>query len=137
MLSLAIFPAAAGADEFRFGGGDIENGKITFSSVGCNVCHPVKGVEIPKAPKPRLELSLAQELRFVKGYEDLLTAITNPRHVMNERYRALLEQSVGGAGDVEPFMPNFVESLTVKQLIDLAAFLDAAYKEALPAYGKK
>ncbi|MFT5467024.1 MAG: hypothetical protein ACI8UO_002127, partial [Verrucomicrobiales bacterium] len=90
--------ATAGADDerksFRFGGGDPALGQESFVAVGCVQCHHVKGVELaqPKGRR-RLDLILAGETRFVKRYEDLLTAIANPRHVMNERYREMLAQS--------------------------------------------
>lgn len=137
---VALVSAAAVMGEepksFRFNGGNAEDGKAVFAAVGCTACHHVKGTELPDPTRRRMDLVLGDEIRFVKNYEDLLTAITNPRHVMNERYRAFLEQQ-DAADNVEPFMPKFSEKLTVRNLIDIAQFLDEQYKAALPAYGKK
>lgn len=118
---------------FRFLGGDSDRGQVVFTQMDCVQCHSVKGSEVSQPDKARLQLQLGEEMRFVKRYEDLITAITNPRHVMNDQYRALLEQTPGGT-DVEPFMPKFTESMTVQQLIDLVEFLDVSYQSQLPGY---
>ncbi len=119
---------------FRFLGGDPDRGEMVFSQLVCVQCHSVKGSEAKQPADARLELQLGDEMRFVKRYEDLITAITNPRHVMTERYRALLQQTPG-AEDVEPFMPKLTESMTIQQLIDLVEYLDVAYKSEFPGYG--
>ena len=88
-------------------------------------------------PKPtRLDLELAGEARFVFRYEDIVTAITNPRHVMNERYRVLLEQS-RPSDPVQPFMPHLANEMTVQQLIDVVAFCHGVYREQLAEYSEK
>jgi len=140
-------PASAGPDEsllpvnfgegkvFRFLGGDPVAGKEAFAKLNCTQCHRVEGVNDLPDPKGkrRLNLSLAKEVRFVKRYEDIITAITNPRHVMNEQYKSILSNTEL-AGDVEPFMPNLSDFMTAKQLIDLVTFLDAAYDAKQPNY---
>ncbi len=140
-------PAHAGPDEpllpvnfvegkvFRFMGGDPARGKEVFAKLNCTQCHFVEGVDDLPDPKGkrRLNLSLAKEVRFVKRYEDIITAITNPRHVMNEQYKSILSKAEL-AGDVEPFMPDLSDFMSAKQLIDLVTFLDAVYDAQLPTY---
>ncbi|MEM1293820.1 MAG: c-type cytochrome [Verrucomicrobiota bacterium] len=119
---------------FRFLGGDPERGQLVFGQLACSQCHLVKGAKVNQPADARLDLLLGEEVRFVKRYEDMITAITNPRHVMNERYRALLDRTLEG-DDVEPFMPKLTESMTVQQLVDLVEFLDRFYQSQLPGYG--
>lgn len=128
----AADPARKG---FQFPGGDREAGKESFVSLNCIQCHTVSKATLPEGKTPRrLDLMLAGETRFVKSYEDLITAITNPKHVITEQYRAILS----GAelqGSIEPLMPDYTNDMSVRQLMDLVAFLDQAYRENLSAYG--
>ena len=100
-------------------------------------CHSINKVELPD-PKGnrRLELTLANEIRFVKNYEDLITAITSPKHVVTEQYRAILTKAEV-QGSIEPLMPDFTNDMSARQLMDIVAFLDEVYRTALPAYGAK
>jgi len=121
---------------FKFRGGSGEGGKEAFQNLNCTQCHVVKGVEFEKAPAKRLlDLSLGKEIRFVKKYEDILTAITNPQHVVNEQYSAILSKAEL-AGGIEAYMPNLIEDMSVKQLMDLAAFLNQVYSSELDGYLK-
>lgn len=128
---------AVAAEGFRFRGGDMERGREAFARLNCIQCHTISGVEVPKPEgKRRFDLKLGEELRFVKRYEDLVLAISNPRHVVSERYRAILTDAEA-RGEIEPFMPDFTNDMSVRQLMDIAAFLDDVYSNAQAAsYGK-
>lgn len=131
----ALVPEQSAQSEgFRFRGGNPERGQKAFNSLNCIQCHTVKNVNVA-APqeKRRLNLQLASELRFVKRYEDLILAITSPRHVINEQYRAILT-SAELQGEVEPLMPDLTDHMTAKQLMDLTAFLNQIYAKELPTY---
>lgn len=121
---------------FRFPGGDGEAGRTAFISLNCVQCHTVKNVltDEPKG-KRRLQLELGAEQRFVKTYEDIITAITNPKHVITEQYREILSRAEL-AGGIEPLMPDLTEDMSARQLIDLVVFLDQAYLESLKGYRK-
>jgi mono/diheme cytochrome c family protein len=129
--------AASAAKGFRFRGGNMEQGKDAFARLNCIQCHTVSGVEVPKPKgKRRFDLKLAEEVLFVKRYEDMVVAITNPRHVVSERYRAILTDAEA-QGEIEPFMPDFTDDMSVRQLMDIVAFLDDVYSKAQAAsYGK-
>lgn len=135
--SLGLTAADPAGKAFRFPGGEVEAGREAFTSLNCIQCHTVANVELtdPKGNR-RLELMLAKEKRFVKSYEDLITAITNPKHVVTEQYRAILtdEELKGG---IEPLMPDFTIDMSARQLMDLVAFLDAAYRGGLSGYDLK
>lgn len=131
----AASPTETQAEEgFRFLGGNAERGKDTFANLQCIQCHQVANAELPEPDgKRRLDLMIGKEPRFVKSYEDIITAITNPQHVVTEQYRSILttpEQQ----GDIQSFMPDLKEGMTVQQLIDLVTFLDAHYSESNPEY---
>ncbi len=120
---------------FRFKGGDPQFGQKAFVRLNCIECHSVKGVNIERPPQERvIDLPLAVERRFVKRYEDIVLAITNPRHVINEQYRAILKDS-DLQGGIEPLMPDLTDQMSVAQLMDLTAFLHRAYSRELAGYG--
>lgn len=137
LLALAslVVPVLRAEDGFRLPGGDVDAGSKAFYRLNCVQCHTVKDAhfEAPKG-KRRLDLKLAEELRFVKKYEDLIIAISNPRHVVTEQYRAILSKDEL-AGGIESFMPDLTEDMSVRQLMDLVKFLDRAYS-GLEGYGK-
>lgn len=122
---------------FRFPGGEAEAGRESFIGLSCIQCHTISKVDLPD-PKGnrRLELTLAKEIRFVKNYGDLITAITNPKHVVTEQYRSILSRAEV-QGSIEPLMPDFTDDMSARQLMDIVAFLDEAYRKALPEYGDK
>ena len=80
-----------------------------------------------------LNLSLGEEIRFVKGYTDILIAITNPQHVVTKQYSDLLT-TAELAGGIEAFMPNMKKDMSAAQLIDLTTFLDKVYRKNLKEY---
>lgn len=133
-----LLPGGVSAEEtgFRFPGGDAEAGRETFVALNCVQCHTVAGTKLPEPQTPRrLELALAEQIRFAKRYEGLVVAITNPRHVVAEQYRAILT-AAEAKGGIEPFMPDLTRDMSARQLMDLVAFLDEAYRRELKDYGK-
>jgi sulfur-oxidizing protein SoxX len=107
--------------------GNIEAGRQAFIDHGCHRCHSVAGVSLPVFPgaaSPLLELG--GPTSQVKAYSELVTSIINPSHRISERYREGLRQPV--VGPLETQMPMaHIETMTVRQLIDLVAFLDSRY----------
>jgi hypothetical protein len=138
-LSFPLLWTSLGAAEpgvFRFPGGEAEAGRDAFVSLSCIRCHTVAKAELPALKSMRrIELELAGQVRFVKRYEDLVIAITNPRHVVTEQYRAILTEAEASGG-IEPVMPDFTHDMSARQLMDLTAFLDAAYRAAQESYDK-
>lgn len=122
---------------FRFRGGDPQDGRRAFSTLNCIACHSVKGVDLKEPSGERLiNLELALETRFVKRYEDIILAITNPRHVITEQYGKILTDAELQGG-IDPLMPDLTKDMSAEQLIDLTAFLHSVYAEELPDYGKE
>jgi hypothetical protein len=69
---------------------------------------------------------LGGETSSLKAYSELVTSIVNPDHRISERYREeILRQTIP---PLESPMPMaHIETMTVRQLIDLVAFLDSRY----------
>jgi mono/diheme cytochrome c family protein len=109
---------------FRLPDGDIERGQSTFVSKGCNQCHRVAGVEMP-APtvQPPVPVVLGGEVtwKVTDGY--LTTSIVNPTFAL-ARYPSN-QITINGKSR----MPHFAESMTVRELTDIVAFLQSKYTE--------
>ena len=132
-LSLGVSEDSAG---FRFPGGDSEFGREAFISLNCMQCHTVTDVVLPEPKGKRLlSLPLGKVPRFARKYEDLIKAITNPRHVIGEQYKAILNEAEANGG-IEPMMPELTEDMTARQLMDLVAFLNEVYENSQPDFGK-
>jgi hypothetical protein len=107
--------------------GDFERGKQAFLTLKCFQCHSVDGVDLP-APRGDVPTVVklggtVTELR-TDGY--LVTSMIHPSHRL-ARYPT--EQvSVEGMSR----MPDYADSMTVRNMIDLVAFLQARYRYVPP-----
>lgn len=108
--------------------GDIAAGRQAFIDHQCHRCHSIAGMRLPDlagASPPILELG--GETTSVKTYAELMTSVINPNHNISERYRQqLLLRGIVPSESPMP-MPH-IETMTVRQLIDLVAFLDSRYQ---------
>jgi L-cysteine S-thiosulfotransferase len=87
--------------------GDIERGKTAFVTLGCNACHEVAGVDLPKATTPAV-MVLGGDVYQVVGDGKLVTKIISPS---GRQVR----------------MPHYSEKMTIRQLTDIVAFLQSEY----------
>ena len=116
---------------FRLPAGDIARGKAAFVEMNCHHCHSVVGVELPKTEAPvAVSYELGGVVRKVKSYGELVTAITQPQHIITPKYLAQVEASKRN-GLVSP-MPDFNQRMTVSQLTDIVTFLHEQYQQAPP-----
>jgi len=129
-LSLAILGAGCTYNPtfgFPVEQGNIEAGRQAFIDHRCHQCHSVAGVRLPElagASSPLFELG--GETSTLKAYSELVTSIINPDHRISERYREeVLRQAVPPLASPMPMA--HIETMTVRQLIDLVAFLDSRY----------
>jgi L-cysteine S-thiosulfotransferase len=111
---------------FRLPDGDAAKGKEAFLALQCHKCHKVEGVELP-APIS-FNLTLGGETVRVRTYGQLVTSIINPSHVVSAQYQKELTDAK------ESPMPKFNHVMTVEQMIDLVAFLQAHYHLAEPVF---
>lgn len=98
-------------------------------SLQCQQCHTVAGMELPKPESPSaVQFELGGEVRKVKTYGELVTAIIQPQHIVSPEY---LEKMIGKQDAASP-MPSFNDTMTVTQLTDIVTFLHAHYQKAPP-----
>lgn len=106
---------------------DIDAGRQAFIDHRCHQCHSVAGIRLPPlagASTPQLELG--GRTHTVKNHAELLTSIINPNHAISEDYRQKL--LLEGEIPLDSPMPTpRIDNMTVRQLIDLVAFLDSRY----------
>jgi hypothetical protein len=121
--SCAINPTFA----FPVEEGSISAGRQAFIDHQCTRCHTVAGERLPEPPNaasPRFELG--GETSQVKAYSDIVTSIINPNHRISDRFvEDVLRQTLPPSESPMP-LPN-LDTMTVKQLIDLVAYLDSRY----------
>jgi sulfur-oxidizing protein SoxX len=104
--------------------GDPERGAKAFAELGCNGCHVVSGREdIGQPENAQLSIPLGGKVTTrVQTYGELVTSIVNPSHKLSHGFPS------GMAESGESPMPVFNDVMTVSQLIDLVAFLQAQYE---------
>ncbi len=114
---------------FRLPEGDIEQGKAAFLELQCHTCHQVAGLDLP-APtaEPPVPVVLGGEVFEVRTDGYLLTSIIHPSHKIAQGYHK--EQMTTSTG--ESRMPDHSDVMTVRQLIDLVAFLQSTYNVIPP-----
>lgn len=118
---------------FRLPGGDEERGREAFIRLNCHQCHDVEGANLPEVEEQSgVRYALGGEVVKVKSYGELVTAIIQPQHVVSPDYLATIE-GAEREGFKSP-MPDYNETMTVRQMTDLVVFLHAHYKKYVPAY---
>ncbi len=127
LVLLAACDNPKSARGFRLPDGDVIAGKQVFLSLECNTCHTVEGVDLP--PPVEFNIHLGGESPRIKTYGELVTSVINPSHVISGKYKGQLEE-----GKISP-MPEFNNMMTVRQMIDLVAFLQPRYRLMVPEGG--
>lgn len=119
--------ASQSVPAFRLPAGDAEKGEAAFLKLQCHACHKVEGVDLPPpGSKSPMTVVLGGEVLKVRTYDELVTSIINPPHIVADKYRGLLVEG-------QTPMPQFNDSMTVAQLIDIVAFLHPRYQKFMPA----
>lgn len=111
---------------FALPAGDIEAGKVIYTSLACTECHSISGVEW-MGGSDSLKIHLGGEVSSQKSYGELVTSIINPSHKIARRYK----QKTTTEGGLSK-MKNYNEVMTVQELIDLVTFLQSEYNVIIP-----
>lgn len=131
LLLLGCDPSLRSKDAIHLPEGDAAKGKEHFIALGCVGCHTVLDAELP-------EPDLAGPVRVLLGsrtgralsYGQLVTSIVNPSHRLSTRYP---KKAVSVEGT--SLMAVYNDVMTIAQLTDIVAFLEAHYeKAARPGY---
>lgn len=123
----ACSPVDSGQASIYLPEGDRANGEALFVTLGCAGCHNVVGADLPEpaeAGPVRVLLGSKTSGRRM-SYGQLVTSVVNPSHKLAARYR-----SSEVSADGESLMTSYNDIITVTQLTDLVAFLQAHYETA-------
>jgi len=126
---LVVMLAACGGEEkkmargFVLPEGDADKGKQAFIELNCHNCHTIAGEVLPEVTKLVKAPHLGGEVYRVKTYGELVTSVINPKHVISKDWE----------GTTTP-MPVVNSQMTVSQMIDIVAFLNAHYVKLNPEY---
>jgi L-cysteine S-thiosulfotransferase len=114
---------------FRLPPGDVERGRVAFVELKCHACHEVSGLDDLPAPvvDPKVPVVLGGEIPHVRTDGDLITSIINPSHKIAPGYP--LDEVRRGE---ESRMIDYSDAMTVRQMIDLVAFLQSRYTVIRP-----
>jgi len=113
--------------------GDVAQGEQVFLDFKCDACHTIPGKEFPESDaKLPFMVPIGGEVLNVRNHGELLTAVVNPDQSICMSYRLQVEQA-GREVYLSP-MPYTGEEMTVAELIDLIAFLNAQYTRLQPRY---
>jgi len=109
--------------------GDVERGQQAFVELECHRCHTVADVELPAPANDEKVVPLGGTVYEVRTDGYLVTSIIHPSHKFARRVPKE-QTTVEG----ESRMPDYTRTMTVRQLIDVVAFLQSRYKVAPPPY---
>lgn len=105
--------------------GDIARGHRAFEQLRCYECHTVDGATLP-TPTAANPVPLGGSVPEFRTDGYLVTSIIHPSHRLGGRPRDQV------AVEGESRMPDYAQDMTVRQLIDLTAFLQSSYRFAPP-----
>lgn len=114
---------------FRLPPGEPAAGQTAFIDLKCHTCHRVEGVELPPAEAPNV-VTLGGKRALPPTDGDLTTDIILPSSHFASGYPASQVQE--GA---RSRMPDYTRQMTIRQLADLVAFLQARYTSPLGGRG--
>jgi hypothetical protein len=108
--------------------GNVERGHALFTELGCHSCHTMDGMVLLREPDGLTQpVALGGETLRVRTDGELVTAIINPSHALARGYPAAVVSDGGRSR-----MGSYNQALTVRQHIDLVAFLHTRYRTAPP-----
>jgi sulfur-oxidizing protein SoxX len=104
--------------------GDLARGEKAFHDLGCDACHAiVQENRSRRGGPPEVVVVLGGKVAHIESHGELVTSIINPSHGFPRR---IPQEKVTEAGQSK--MPNFNETMTVEELIDLTAYLQSKYE---------
>lgn len=104
---------------FRLPPGNAAAGQATFVELKCNGCHTVKDVDLP-APSVSTVVELGGQVRLPRTDGEITTDIIMPSSHFAPGYPAD-QIETGGKSN----MPDYTTRMTIRQLADVVAFLQA------------
>jgi Cu/Ag efflux protein CusF len=105
---------------FTFPKGDAAKGKAVFEKFECHYCHEVRGENFPSPTENAPELSQMGGLHPLEFFAE---SIMNPNAVVPKNYRDAEGKSP---------MSDFTEKMTVRELIDVSAYIASLRPKGSP-----
>ena len=134
LIILAVL-AIAGCERestgFALPPGDAERGKLEFVALECNHCHRIDGSVERAADSayPGVDVRLGGRVSRIKTYGELVTAIIHPARDLSRGDTPALVDANGRSK-----MPDYNDTMTVAQLVDVTTFLQQTYVLYVPEY---
>jgi hypothetical protein len=118
-----------GSAGFHLPDGDPVKGRQAFVANRCHACHEVQGVALePPVADPPVPVRLGGVVDAAPTDGRLATAILDPSHSLARGPRAAVR-----SGELSR-MGDFTESLSLREMIDIVAFLQSTYEVAPPVH---
>lgn len=111
--------------------GNARAGLEAFQELECHACHDVEGLEPPVDSALDTRVALGGQVTRVKTYAELVTSIINPSHRLAPGYREA-DMTEDGQSRMEAAYLN--EVMTVRELVDIVAYLQPLYEVKPPEY---
>jgi mono/diheme cytochrome c family protein len=128
VLALSCGPPHKSSAGFHIPDGDVAAGQAAFVELKCSSCHEVKGVDLPPpVATPPVPVVLGGETPRTRTDGELVAAIVDPSHKLAPAYPRDKIKS----GNLSR-MGDFADAMTVRELIDIVAFLQAHYQVVAP-----
>jgi sulfur-oxidizing protein SoxX len=126
----ACMPSPESAVGFRLPDGDADSGREAFVDLQCHGCHTISGLDLEFTGTGAVRVELGGQVSRVRTYGELVTSIINPSHRLAPGYD---RDYVTTGGESIMTMAYINEVMTVQQLVDVVAFLQAQYDVAPPS----
>tara|TARA_B110000037_G_scaffold174807_1_gene199176 strand:- start:26 stop:529 length:504 start_codon:yes stop_codon:yes gene_type:complete len=130
VVALFAILMSRGLDEksavgFRLPDGNAEQGQVAFTKLGCVACHSISDMEdtFAAAENREVHVVLGGNVRRVKTYGHLVTALINPSHSILDPSDTTQITESG-----KSVMPDLTREMAVADMINLVAFLQPHYK---------
>jgi mono/diheme cytochrome c family protein len=124
----ACAPPERSATGFRLPAGDAAAGRAAFLELQCNACHEVRGLDLPgPVAEPAVPVTLGGTVDYQPTDGRFVTSIINPSHKLAPGFPRDRVES----GAISR-MADYSEVMTVRQLVDLVAFLHSRYEFVPP-----
>ncbi|NNF35227.1 MAG: c-type cytochrome [Saprospiraceae bacterium] len=128
-FGLMIFLAGCNQEGkgFALPEGNVDNGKLLFSTLRCNECHSTSEIKW-LGNTDDLNVPIGGDVTRVKSYGDLITSIINPSHKIAKGYEVK-----GTTAEGTSKMMIYNEIITVQELIDIVTYLQTEYNIVTPS----
>ena len=128
---VVIWQAVANAPAYRIPPGSADRGLVAFEELRCSQCHTVSGIDTftIEPYEDGLVVPLGGAVHRVKTYGELITAIIHPSESIRPDVLKRYDMPEG-----KSLMPDYSDTMTTQQLMDIATFLEAHYEVSIPEY---